>query len=189
MERPMFSWKLGCWPQSYGPEPFVRDPRDPWGNPRPSGIRKYFFFVWSKCWVFVGREPTWFLGIVGSDRFARVDSSGDQNPTIFVPHLHVFVELGPPLKIMNPDFFKPLQNLVPWDHAQMIERSKTVPSSRAKASVRPNPTLVFVNHTFPILSLLPPPQNYPSNTLTKQFAVSKLSWFCEFNFTNVALHI
>ena len=32
-------------------------------------------------------------------------------------------------------------------------------------------------------------KNYPSKTLTKQFAVSKLSWFCEFNSTNVALHI
>jgi|OM-RGC.v1.031033176 hypothetical protein len=61
-----------------------------------------------------------FLG----DHFARVESSGDQTLTMLILDFHVFFSpiFDPPKNHENPRFPLPLQNLAPWDHAQMIER-------------------------------------------------------------------
>ena len=59
-----------------------------------------------------------FLG----DHFARVESSGDQNLTMFILHFHVFLHFRPPNHHENPRFCKTLQIKDSWDHAQMIER-------------------------------------------------------------------
>ena len=40
---------------------------------------------------------------------------------MLILHFHVCLYLRPPKKVIS-KFSKTLQNLVPWDHAQMIER-------------------------------------------------------------------
>ena len=66
---------------------------------------------------FVGLKTPGFLG----DHFARVESSGDQNLTMFILQFHVF-SVSTLQSHENPGFPLPLQNLARCDHAQMMER-------------------------------------------------------------------
>ena len=71
--------------------------------------------------VFGLNIPGHFRDFLG-DHFARVESSGDQNWTMFILHFHVFVCIcDPPTSHGIEGFRKPFETL-PWDHAQMIER-------------------------------------------------------------------
>ena len=91
------------------------------GNPRPPGLRTFSIIPLTVCF-FELKTPGKIREFLG-DHFARVESSGDQNLTMFILHFHVFSHFRPPQKgHENPRFPFPLQNLVPWDHAQMIER-------------------------------------------------------------------
>ena len=65
-----------------------------------------------------------------------------------------FSIFDPPKSHTNPRFPLPLQNLVPWHHAQMIERTILcrIALTRALYSVRPNPTLFFFKNAGPILT-------------------------------------
>ena len=67
------------------------------------------------------KTPGTFRDFLG-DHFATVESSGDQNLTMLILDFHVFPFLTPQKSHENPRLHLPLQNLVPWDHAQMIER-------------------------------------------------------------------
>ena len=55
------------------------------------------FLFFSTC-RFVELETRGKLGNFGEDHVARGESSANPNPTTFVVHVHVFVDLGPPLK-------------------------------------------------------------------------------------------
>ena len=59
-----------------GPEPFVRDPREKWGNPRPPGIR--IFSIFPLTIPFSGLKTHGNFQVLLGDRFARVESSRDQ---------------------------------------------------------------------------------------------------------------
>ena len=56
----------------------IRDPRD-----------SVFFDNSLKSWVFWAETKTESFRFLG-DHFARVESSGDQNLTMFILHFHVF---------------------------------------------------------------------------------------------------
>ena len=77
------------------------------------------------------------------------ESSGDQNPTMFMLHFMSFLAfLTHQKRDENARFSKTLQIKDSWDHAQMIERNKNVPIELDKSSVRPNPALVFAKLFF-----------------------------------------
>jgi len=70
------------------------------------------------------KNPGNFRDVWG-DHFAWVESSGDQNLTMFVLHFHAFLHFWPPQKAhKNERFSKTLQTPAPWDHAQTIELEK-----------------------------------------------------------------
>ena len=94
------------------------------------------------------KTPGHFRDFLG-DHFARVESSGNPNLTMFILHFHVFLHVRPPKIMKNPRFCRTLPNLVPWDHAQMIERKILCRiDSFNESSVRPNPTLVIIKLLF-----------------------------------------
>ena len=77
-----------------------------------------FLQVLILCWV---PPPRNFLDFLG-DHFAMVESSGDQNLTMFMLHFHVFWIFDPSKSYENPRFPLTLQIKDSWDHAHMIER-------------------------------------------------------------------
>ena len=95
-----------------GPQPFVRDARDPWADPRPPGIRKIQFLLINVG--FVWRNIRRIFGALFGDHFARVESSRDQNPTMFTLDFHNLLHLLPPTKVMKIHTFpKPFKSRMP----------------------------------------------------------------------------
>ncbi len=73
-------------------------------------------------WGFLGWTSPGFFWIFLRDQFALIESSGDQNLTMFILHFHFFFHLRPP-QIQKSPLTDPHKNPDPWDHAQMIEHT------------------------------------------------------------------
>ena len=80
-------------------------------NPRPPGPRT-FLIKPLKIWFFRLKTPGFFRDFLG-DHFARVESSGNPNLTIFISISHVFLNCWPPKIMKIQGFAKPFKTPSP----------------------------------------------------------------------------
>jgi len=126
----------------------------------PRESEAHFFSKSSLTFRFFGPNTPGF--VLGWDHFARVESSRDQNLTMFILHFHVFLHFRPLEKLWKSKVSLPPSNQgflgqCPDDRAQ-----KSVQDSLHESSVRPNPSLVFSKILFKFYHFWTPqyrPQN------------------------------